>query len=380
MSVTSRSWRRAAQLTATALPLAFSMTTVINPVLAQAPAAKATIWKLQSTWPQANLLQGSPATIAKAVEEMSAGRLKIEVSPAGQLVPAFEVLDATHKGVIDAAHSWPGYWTGKNTAAGLFGVPPGGPFGMGRDEFLAWMLEGGGLDLYNEMLQKELKLNVMCLITTTVPYWEAFGWLKKSFNDLAELRRLKYRTSGLGLDMLRHMGIAGVQLPGGEVIPALERGTIDGAEWAIPSHDILMGFQNVTKFYYMPDMRQPPAVHEFLINKSKWDELPADIKAMVRSAAMAEIQRFTSFTVAQDGKAAAELEEKHGVKIMRTPDEVFKAQLEAADKVFEAEAKKNPFFARVLESQRTFAKLAVPHAARIRPPLERAVEHYWAKK
>jgi len=349
-------------------------------ICAQAPAANNTVWKLQSTWPAANLLQASPVAIAKAVDEMSAGRFKIEVSPAGQIVPAFEVLDATNKGVIDAAHSWPGYWTGKNSAAGLFGVPPGGPFGLGRDEYLAWMLSAGGLDLYNEMLQKELKLDVMCLLTTTVPYWEAFGWLRKEFASLEELRRLKYRTSGLGLDMLRHMGITGVQMPGGEVLPALERGAIDGAEWAIPSHDILMGFHTVTKVYYMPDMRQPPAVHEFLIKKSKYDALPADLKAILRNAAMAEIMRFASQTIDLDSKAAVELVEKHGVKIVRTPDDVFKAQLAAADKVFEAEAAKNPFFKKVLDSQREFAKRAVPHAARIRPPLEMAVEHYWAKK
>lgn len=373
------------QISTAAAVLAFGCLALSGTGRAQAPATptaavKTTTWKLQSTWPAANLLQGSPAAISKAVEEMSAGRLKIDVSPGGQMVPAFEVLDATHKGVLDAAHSWPGYWTGKNTAAGLFGVPPAGPFGMGRDEYLSWMFDGGGLDLYNEMLQKELRLNVICLITTTNPYWEAFGWLKKPFANLTELKSLKYRTSGLGLDMLRHMGISGVQMPGGEVLPALERGTIDAAEWATPSHDILMGFHNIAKFYYMPDMRQPPAVHEFLINKTKWDELTPDLRAIVRSAAMAEIQRMTSASIALDAKAAAELEEKHGVKIMRTPDEVFKAQMEAADKVFEAESKKNPFFAKVLESQRAFAKLAVPHAARIRPPIERAVEHYWGKK
>ena len=350
---------------------------VAAPAVAQAP--KTFTWKLQSTWPQANLLQESVAAFAKSVDEMSGGRLKIEVSPAGQLVPAFEVLDATHKGVIDAAHSWPGYWTGKNSAAGLFGVPPGGPFGLGRDELMSWWLAGGGLDLYNDMLQKELKLNVTCLLTTTVPYWEAFGWLKQPFNNLAELRRIKYRTSGIGLDMLRHMGMTGVQMPGGEVLPALERGTIDGAEWGIPSHDILMGFHNVTKFYYMPDMRQPPAVHELLINKSKWDELPPDLKAIVRHAGLAEIIRMTAHSIDLDSKAAVELQEKHGVKILRTPDEVFKAQLEAIDKVFEAESAKNPYFKKVLDSMRDFAKRAVPHAAKIRPPLEQAVTHYWSK-
>ncbi len=350
-----------------------------EPAFAQGGASKEVAWKVQTTWPQANLLQESPTIMAKAIEEMSGGRLKMEVLSAGVVVPPFEVLDAVHKGVLDAAHAWPGYWTGKNMAAGLFGPPPAGPFGLGRDEFLSWLHVGGGMELYNELLQKELKLNVVAFFTTTLCYWEAFGWFRKPFDTLADLKKMKFRTSGLGLQMMRGMGVAAVQMPGGEVIPALERGTIDGAEWAIPSHDILMGFQNVTKYYYMPDMRQPPGIQEFLINKSKWDELPADLKAIVKNALLAEIMRMNNASIDLDSKAIKELVEKHGVKIMRTPDEVLKAQLAAVDKVYEEEAAKNPFFAKVLASQREFARRVVPHAAQIRPPLERAVEHYWSK-
>ncbi len=350
-----------------------------EPAFAQGGASKEVAWKVQTTWPQANLLQESPTIMAKAIEEMSGGRLKMEVLSAGVVVPPFEVLDAVHKGVLDAAHAWPGYWTGKNMAAGLFGPPPAGPFGLGRDEFLSWLHVGGGMELYNELLQKELKLNVVAFFTTTLCYWEAFGWFRKPFDTLADLKKMKFRTSGLGLQMMRGMGVAAVQMPGGEVIPALERGTIDGAEWAIPSHDILMGFQNVTKYYYMPDMRQPPGIQEFLINKSKWDELPADLKAIVKNALLAEIMRMNNASIDLDSKAIKELVEKHGVKIMRTPEEVLKAQLAAVDKVYEEEAAKNPFFAKVLASQREFARRVVPHAAQIRPPLERAVEHYWSK-
>ena len=340
-------------------------------------SAQSIEWKVQSTWPQANLLHESPVLMAKQIEEMSGGRLKMNVMPAGTLVPAFEVLDATNKGVMDAAHSWPGYWTGKNMAAGLFGPPPAGPYGLGRDEFLSWLHNGGGMELYNELLQKELKLNVIAFFTTTLAYWEAFGWFKKPFENLAELRKMKFRTSGLGLLMMQNMGVPAVQMPGGEVIPALERGTIDGAEWAIPSHDILMGFHNVTKFYYMPDMRQPPGIQEFLINKSKWDALSKDLQAIVKNALLAEIMRMNNASIDLESKAAKEIVEKHGVKIMRTPDEILKAQLEATDKVLDDEAKKNPFFAKVLASQREFASRVVPHAARIRPPLETAVERYW---
>ena len=346
--------------------------------LAQAPA-KPIVWRLQSSWPAGTLVQQSLLELTKMVEEMSGGRLKWEVMPSGTVVGPFEVLDAVHRGVIDATHTWPGYWAGKHPAAGLYAPPPGGPFGLGREEFISWLFAGGGAELYNELLQKELKLDVVALFTAVVPYWEAFGWLRKPFTNLDDLRKLKFRTSGLGLEMMKNMGIAVVTLPGAEVLPALERGTIDGVEWAIPSHDILMGFHNVAKYYYMPDIRQPPSYQEVVVNKKKWEELPADLKAIVKYAGWAEIVRMTAFAVDMDSKAAEELVSKHGVQILPLPDDVLRAQVEAIDKVFETEARKNPFFARVLNSQREFAKRAVPHAQRIRPSLDVINKHYWAK-
>jgi TRAP-type mannitol/chloroaromatic compound transport system substrate-binding protein len=177
--------------------------------------------------------------------------------------------------------------------------------------------------------------------------------------------------------MMKTMGVTVVSLAATEVIPALERGVVDGAEWAIPSHDILMGFQNAAKFYFMPDFRQPASYQEVLINRKKWDELPPDLKAIVRWACQAEIIRMTSLSVDLDARAAEELEKKHGVQVVRTPEAVLRAQLDAIDKVYEAEGKKNPFFAKVLASQRDFARRVVPHSQRIRPPLEAAVRHYW---
>jgi TRAP-type mannitol/chloroaromatic compound transport system substrate-binding protein len=349
------------------------LVTWYHPAHAQRPI----VWKVQSSWPAANLLHYSPLELAKMIEQMSAGRLKWEVMPAGTIVPAFEVLDAVNKGIIDASHTWPGYWSGKNSAAGLFAPAPGGPFGLGRDEYLSWLLVGGGLELYNEMLQKELKYNVMALYTSGLPYSEGLGWFRRTFNNAEDLKKLKFRTSGLGLEMMRTMGVSVVSLAGGEVIPALERGVIDGAEWAIPSHDILMGFQNVVKNYYMPDFRQPASFQEMLINKKVWDALPPDLQAIVRYACWAEIIRMTTTSIDLDSKAADELATKHGVQFRRTPDDVLRAQLTAMDTVYEAEAKKNPFFAKVLASQREFAKRAVPHAQRIRPPSELVVQHYW---
>jgi TRAP-type mannitol/chloroaromatic compound transport system substrate-binding protein len=179
--------------------------------------------------------------------------------------------------------------------------------------------------------------------------------------------------------MMKTMGVSVVTLAGGEVVPALERGAVEGAEWAIPSHDILMGFHNVAKNYYMPDLRQPASYQEIIINKPKWEALPADLKAIVKWAGMAEIIRMSAYSVDLDSKAAEELEKKHGVKIQTTPPDVLKAQVVAIDKVYEAEAQKNPFFARVLKSQKEFAARAVPHAQKIRPPIEVVVAHYFKK-
>jgi TRAP-type mannitol/chloroaromatic compound transport system substrate-binding protein len=346
-----------------------------------ATAQQRFVWKVQSAWPATNLLHISAVELGKMIEEMSGGRLKWEMMAAGTVVGSFEVLDAVNRGLIDASHAWPGYWAGKNSAAGLFAPGPAGPFGMDREEYLAWLYAAGGLELYNEMLQKELKMNVVVpAFTTSLPYWEPLGWFKRPFNSLDDFRKLKFRTSGLGMEMMKGMGISVVTLAGGEVIPALERGTVDGAEWAIPSHDILMGFQNVTKYYYMPDLRQPASYQEVMINKAKWEQLPKDLQAIVKWASYAEIIRMTAYSVDQDSKAVEELEKKHGVKILKTPADVLKAQVEAIDKVYASEAAKNPFFAKVLKSQKDFATRAVPHAQKIRPPIEVVVAHYWGKK
>jgi TRAP-type mannitol/chloroaromatic compound transport system substrate-binding protein len=180
--------------------------------------------------------------------------------------------------------------------------------------------------------------------------------------------------------MFRRMGITTVGMAGGEIVPALERGLIDGAEWAIPSRDIVIGFQNAAKYYYMPSFRQPPAYHELIVNRKRWAELPADLQAIVKYATMAEITRLTAYTVDQDGQAAHELATKHGVNIQRTPDEILRAELEGIDKFFDAEAQKNPFFGKVLAAQREYARKTVPHAQKMSPPMEIAVRHYWQKK
>jgi TRAP-type mannitol/chloroaromatic compound transport system substrate-binding protein len=346
-----------------------------------APAQPRTfVWKVQSSFPVTDYPHRSLVELAKSIEQMSGGRLKIETLPVGAVVGFFEVLDAVNRGALDGGLTWPGLWAGKNSAAGLFGSPLGGPFGMGQNEFTAWLYAGGGQELYNELLQKELKMDVVAHFTTIQPFWEAFGWVKKPMNNLEDLRKLKFRSSGIGLEMFRRMGAATVGMAGGDIVPSLERGVIDGAEWAIPSRDIVMGFQQAAKYYYMPSFRQPPTFHELIVNRKRWAELPPDLQAIVKYAAMAEITRLSAYTVDHDSQAADDLVTKHGVQILRTSDDILRAELDAIDKTFDAEAQKNPFFAKVLSAQKEYARKTVAHAQKMTPPMDIAVRHYWQRR
>jgi TRAP-type mannitol/chloroaromatic compound transport system substrate-binding protein len=368
------------------LSLAIAVVLVLTAVLASwlaplAPAQSRTFaWKVQSAFPVTDYPHRSLIELAKSIDQMSGGRLKIEAMPVGTVVGFFEVLDAVNRGVLDGGLTWPGLWAGKNSAAGLFGSPLGGTFGMGQNEFTAWLYNGGGQELYNDLLQKELKMDVVAHFTTIQPFWEAFGWVKRPMKNVDDLKKLKFRSSGIGLEMFKRMGVSTVGMAGGDIVPSLERGVIDGAEWAIPSRDIVMGFQQAAKYYYMPSFRQPPTFHELIVNKKRWAELPPDLQAIVKYAALAEITRLAAYTVDADAKAAEELVAKHGVQILRTPDDVLRAELDAIDKAFEGEAQKNPFFAKVLTSQREYAKKTVAHAQRMTPPMDIAVKHYWGQK
>jgi TRAP-type mannitol/chloroaromatic compound transport system substrate-binding protein len=370
--------RRLFLATALVLALTVALASWLAPL---APAQSRTFaWKVQSSFPATDYPHRSLIELAKSIEQMSGGRLKIEPMPVGTVVGFFEVLDAVNRGVLDGGLTWPGLWAGKNSAAGLFGSPLGGTFGMGQNEFTAWLYNGGGQELYNDLLQKELKMDVVAHFTTIQPFWEAFGWVKRPMKNVDDLKKLKFRSSGIGLEMFKRMGVSTVGMAGGDIVPSLERGVIDGAEWAIPSRDIVMGFQQAAKYYYMPSFRQPPTFHELIISRKRWNELPPDLQAIVKYAALAEITRLAAYTVDADAKAAEELVAKHGVQILRTPDDVLRAELEGIDKAFEAESQKNPFFAKVLASQREYAKKTVAHAQRMTPPMDIAVKHYWGQK
>jgi TRAP-type mannitol/chloroaromatic compound transport system substrate-binding protein len=351
---------------------------------AQAPAAqqeaprtaRTFTWKMQSTWTAGDWHQQNPKNFVDMVQEMSGGRLRIELLPVGAVVPAFEVLDAVHKGLLDAGNAWPGYWYGKHPAATLFGSAPGGPFGMNSEDFLGWMYLGGGLDLYNELLQKELGLNVVAFPSFgETP--EPLGWFPRPIRNVADFKGLKFRAAGMSAEVFSEFGMSVVTLPGGEIIPALERKVIDAAEFSDPTSDMSLGFQDVLKYYHLPGIHQPTGIMEILINKQKWDELPTDLKAIVRYAAMATTLLYTVQMLDRNSQDLKTLVERHGVTVVESPRDVLEEVLKAWDRVAEKYARQNAFFAKVLESQRRWAERIVPYRRIAHPPYELAADYYW---
>jgi TRAP-type mannitol/chloroaromatic compound transport system substrate-binding protein len=341
-----------------------------------ASAQQPIVWKMQSTWTAADNHQIGATAFAERVNAMAGGRLKIEVSAAGAIVPAFEVLDAVHKGILDAGHSWPGYWFGKHPACTLYSSAAGGPFGMDNLDWLTWLYLGGGAKMYNELLQNDLKMNVVAFFASGETA-EPQGWFKKPISDIKAFKGLKFRAAGAASEVFKNLGMSVVILPGGEIVPALQRGVIDAGEFSDPSADMKMGFQDVAKYYYNPGVHQPTGGMEVLINKTKWEALPADLKAIVENAAMATQMFFDAHMINQNSLDMQTLISKHGVKIMETPREILMEVLKAWDKVAEKYVKENPTFAKIYASQKAFAERVVPYRRIAHPPYELAADYYW---
>ena len=234
--------------------------------------AQTTTLKMQATWPASLTLYENFTFWAERVNKLSAGTLKIDTMPAGQVVPAFEVLDATHKKVLDGAHSWAGYWVGKNKAAILVTGGPGGTFGMDFIDYMGWVYHGGGFELLTEFYQKELKLNVVWIpILPSGP--QAFGWFKRPIKNLADFKGMKCRQTGMAAEIWQRMGMQTVNMPGGEIIPSAQRGVIDCAEWVGGVEDLRLGFHNVWKYHYTPGVHENTTVGELLINGDVWKSL-----------------------------------------------------------------------------------------------------------
>jgi TRAP-type mannitol/chloroaromatic compound transport system substrate-binding protein len=360
-------FRRAFALTAVAAALGFA---------ASASAQQARTLKMQSTWPASLTLQDNFKFFGERVDKLTSGQLKIETLAAGQVVPAFEVLDASHKKVIDGAHAVSYYWVGKNKAATLFSATPAGPFGMDHMDYMGWMYEGGGLDMWWEFYQKELKLNLVAFpILPSSP--QAFGWFKRPIKNLADFKGMKCRQTGIVAEIFQRMGMQTVNMPGGEIVPAAQRGVIDCAEWVGGVEDLRLGLPQVWKYHYVPGMHEPSVIGELMINSEVWGSLPAQNQEAIRSATTETFVRWWVKWQKQNADAIEEMRTKHGVQILRTPPDVLIAFLKTWDVMAKEESAKNPFFKKVYESQRAYAGKVVPAKRFMNPPYSFAANYYW---
>ncbi len=335
--------------------------------------------KMQATWPASLTLYENFTMFVERVDKLSAGMLKIDAMPAGQVVPAFEVLDAVHKKVLDGGHAWGGYWTGKNKTAILFTGGPGGTFGMDYTDYMGWMFYGGGLDLYQDFYQKELKLNVVVFpILPSGP--QAFGWFKKPIQTVEDMKGMKCRQTGMAGEVWQALGFTVVNMPGGEIIPSAQRGVIDCAEWVGGVEDLRLGFQNVWKYHYSPGLHENTTVGELLINGDVWKSLKPQEQEWNKSAANETFVLWHAKWQRQNADALVEMQEKHGVQILRTPPEILSVFIKKWDEIAAAEGAKNPFFKKVHDSQRAYASIVVPYKRAYFPPYSFMANYYFPEK
>jgi TRAP-type mannitol/chloroaromatic compound transport system substrate-binding protein len=332
----------------------------------QVHAQQVTRLKIQTAVPSSSIYFDLLKRMGDRIDRMSSGRLKLEMLPDGAVVPAFEIFDAVDKGVVDGGYAWTHYWSGKNTAAGLFSNPAaGGGTGMDQLSHVAWLFQGDGNALYKKFFSEVLKVNIEPFMVQPMGP-DPLGWFKNPIASLDDFRKVKYRSPpGLVGEIFKEMGISAVAMPGGEIVPAAQRGVIDAAEWIGPADDIALGFQTVFKHYYLQGLHQSTDVGEVLINKAVWNKLPADLKAIVETAAMASMTDTYTYNVFRNAQAVQRLKTEFKVTVHDTPKDIFPAFIKATNTIYDREASKNAFFKEVLDSQRAFAKIVVPYWTKI---------------
>ena len=343
------------------------------PMIAKAQGPISMRW--QSTWPQKDIFHEYALDYAKKVNDMTGGELKIEVLPAGAVVPAFGLLDAVSKGTLDGGHGVLVYHYGKQQALALWGSSPA--FGMDANMLLAWHKYGGG----KELLQKiytSIGANVVSFPYGPMPT-QPLGWYKKPVTKPDDFKGLKFRTVGISIDLFTGMGAAVNALPGSEIVPALDRGLIEAAEFNNASSDRTLGFPDVSKTCMLQSYHQSAEQFEILFNKTKFDALPDKMKAIIANAVEAASADMSWKAIDRYSKDYGELQTKDKVKFFRTPDSVLKKQLEVFDTVEAKKSAENPLFKEIVESQRKFAERAVKWDLDTNVPRRMAYNHYFGK-
>jgi TRAP-type mannitol/chloroaromatic compound transport system substrate-binding protein len=327
----------------------------------------------QSTWPSKDIFHEYAQDYAKKVNDMTGGDLKIEVLPAGAVVPPFGLLDAVSKGTLDGGHGVLVYHYGKQNALGLWGSGPA--YAMDGNMLLAWHKYGGGKELLAK-LYASIGANVV-----SFPYGpmatQPLGWFKRPIAKLEDFRGLKYRTVGISIDLFQAMGAAVNALPGGEIVSAMDRGLLDAAEFNNASSDRALGFADVSKVCMLQSYHQNAEQFEITFNKTKYDALPDKLKAIIANAVDAASADMSQKAIDRYSQDYIELQSKDNVKFYKTPDAILQKQLELYDEIVTKKAADNPLFKEIVQSQLAFARRTTRWEQDTVVPRKMAFDHYF---
>jgi TRAP-type mannitol/chloroaromatic compound transport system substrate-binding protein len=336
--------------------------------------AQTTTLRFQSTWPQRDIFHEFAQDYVTRVNNLAGGRLRVELLAAGAVVGAFQLIDAVHSGTLDGGHGVTAYWFGKNKAFSLFGTAP--PWFGDANQYLGWFHYGGGEALYRELLNDVLRLNVIGFQTGPMPT-QPLGWFRNQIERAEQLRGLRYRTVGLATDLFQELGVAVVALAGGEIVPALERGVIDGAEFNNPSSDRVLGFPDVARNFMIQSFHQRSETFEVLWNRQRFEGLPQELQAVLRhasEAASADMSWKLQDRYSRDLVALAQ----SGVNVRPTPRPILDAQLQAWDRVLQRQ-ETDPLFKKICDSQREWCRRVGGFFLRYEASPVIAYNHFFAR-
>jgi TRAP-type mannitol/chloroaromatic compound transport system substrate-binding protein len=345
--------------------------TVATPAVVHAQGPISMRW--QSTWPSKDIFHEYALDFAKKINDMTGGDLKIEVLPAGAVVPAFGLLEAVSKGTLDGGHGVLVYHYGKQTALALWGSGPG--YAMDANMLLAWHKYGGGKELL-EKLYASIGANVVSFPYGPMPT-QPLGWYKKPVTKPEDLQGLKFRTVGISIDVFQGMGAAVNALPGGEIVAAMDRGLLDAAEFNNATSDRILGFADVSKICMLQSYHQNAEQFEIMFNKDKYNALPEKMRAIIANGVEAASQDMSWKAIDRYSKDYVELQTKDKVRFYKTPDAVLKKQLEIYDDVVAKKSAENPLFKEIAQSQIAFAKRATQWEQDTVVSRKMAFDHYF---
>ena len=344
--------------------------------------AQTAVFRFQSTWPQRDIFHEFAQDYVTRVNAMGGGRLRLELLAAGSVVGAFQVLDAVHAGTLDGGHGVSAYWFGRNKAFSLFGTTP--PWFGDAHQLLGWFYYGGGEALYRKLMHDVLRMNAVGFLTGPMPT-QPLGWFRNPIERAEQIRGLRYRTVGLATDLMQEMGAAVVALPGGEIVPALERGVIDAAEFNNPSSDRLLGFPDVAKNYYIQSYHQAVECFEVLFNRTKFDALPDENKALLRHSAEAASSDMSWKLQERYSADLLAMAQTQQVNVRTTPTPILDAQLQAWDRVIARNEGDNsnpnngPLFKEICDSQRAWCRRVGNFFLRYQVSPVRSYNHFFAR-